>query len=95
MTPWFDCYYTNEFGDKEDGIGLMFYLAGTEYLKIEDVLVSSRLSGRIRLFSRSVPEDLMARRFIAFRKMEIADHQLLQSLNVWTEIISSIIARIQ
>ena len=55
MTPGFDCYYTNEFGDKEDGIRLVFYLAGTEYLKKGDVLVSSLLSGRIRPFSRSVP----------------------------------------
>ena len=54
-TPGFDCYYTNEFGDNEDGTGLVFYLAGTEYLKKEDVLVSSLLWRRIRAFSRSVP----------------------------------------
>ena len=70
----FDCYYTNEFGEK-DRMRLEFYLTRTEFLKIEDVMVKSPSIEVHPTISRVYSlEDLMARKFIALHnRMEGKD----------------------
>ncbi len=70
----FDCYYMNEFGEK-DRMRLEFYLTGTEFLKIEDVLVKSPfIETHPVIFRVYSLEDLMARKFLAlYNRMEGKD----------------------
>ncbi|MDO8724651.1 MAG: nucleotidyl transferase AbiEii/AbiGii toxin family protein [Candidatus Methanoperedens sp.] len=70
----FDCYYMNEFGDR-DRIRLEFYLTQTEFVKLEDVLVKSPfVETHPAIFKVYSLEDLMARKFIAlYRRMEGKD----------------------
>ena len=70
----FDCYYMNEFGDK-DRIRIEFYLTRTESLKVEDVLVKSPfIETHPTIFRIYSLEDLMARKFIAlYNRMEGKD----------------------
>jgi predicted nucleotidyltransferase component of viral defense system len=70
----FDCYYMNEFGDR-DRIRLEFYLTRTGFMKLEDVLVKSPfVETHPAIFKVYSLEDLMARKFIAlYRRMEGKD----------------------
>jgi len=70
----FDCYYMNEFGDK-DRIRIEFYLTRTEFLKAEDALVKSPfIETHPTIFKVYSLEDLMARKFIAlYNRMEGKD----------------------
>ncbi len=70
----FDCYYMNEFGDK-DRIRIEFYLTRTESLKVEDVLVKSPfIETHPTIFKVYSLEDLMARKFVAlYNRMEGKD----------------------
>ena len=70
----FDCFYINEFDDK-DRIRLEFYLTATEHLKIEDVMVKSPfIETHPTIFSVYSLEDLMARKFVAlYNRMEGKD----------------------
>ena len=70
----FDCFYMNEFGDR-DRIRLEFYLTRTEFMKLEDVLVKSPfVETHPAIFKVYSLEDLMARKFIAlYRRMEGKD----------------------
>ncbi|MBU4220143.1 MAG: nucleotidyl transferase AbiEii/AbiGii toxin family protein [Euryarchaeota archaeon] len=70
----FDCFYMNEFGDR-DRIRLEFYLTRTEFMKLEDVLVKSPfVETHPAIFKVYSMEDLMARKFIAlYRRMEGKD----------------------
>ncbi len=70
----FDCYYMNEFGDR-DRIRLEFYLTRTEFLKIEDVLVKSPfLETHPTIFKVYSLEDLMARKLVTlYNRMEGKD----------------------
>jgi len=70
----FDCYYMNEFGDK-DRIIIEFYLTRTEFLKVEDALVKSPfMETHPTIFKVYSLEDLMARKFIAlYNRMEGKD----------------------
>ena len=70
----FDCYYMNEFGEK-DRMRMEFYLTRTEFLKIEDVLVKSPfIETHPTIFRVYSLEDLMARKFIAlYNRMEGKD----------------------
>ncbi|MBU4076160.1 MAG: nucleotidyl transferase AbiEii/AbiGii toxin family protein [Euryarchaeota archaeon] len=74
MTLRFDCFYMNEFGDR-DRIRLEFYLTRTEFMKLEDVLVKSPfVETHPAIFKVYSMEDLMARKFIAlYRRMEGKD----------------------
>lgn len=70
----FDCYYMNEFGDK-DRVRIEFYLTRTESLKVEDALVKSPfIETHPTIFRIYSLEDLMARKFIAlYNRMEGKD----------------------
>lgn len=70
----FDCYYMNEFGDK-DRMRMEFYLTRTESLKVEDALVKSPfIETHPTIFKVYSLEDLMARKFIAlYNRMEGKD----------------------
>lgn len=70
----FDCYYMNEFGDR-DRIRLEFYLTGTGFLKLEDVLVKSPfVETHPTIFKVYSLEDLMARKLITlYNRMEGKD----------------------
>ncbi|PXF61269.1 MAG: hypothetical protein C4B59_04775 [Candidatus Methanogaster sp.] len=70
----FDCYYVNEFDDK-DRIRIEFYLTRTESLKVEDVLVKSHfIEAHPTIFKVYSLEDLMARKFVAlYNRMEGKD----------------------
>ncbi len=70
----FDCYYINEFDDK-DRIRLEFYLTATKHLKTEDVMVKSPfIETHPTIFSVYSLEDLMARKFVAlYNRMEGKD----------------------
>ena len=73
-TLGFDCYYMNEFGEK-DRMRLEFYLTRTEFLKIGDVLVKSPfIEAHPTIFRVYSLEDLMARKFVAlYNRMEGKD----------------------
>lgn len=70
----FDCYYMNEFGDK-DRIRIEFYLTRTESLEVEDALVKSPfIETHPTIFKVYSLEDLMARKFVAlYNRMEGKD----------------------
>lgn len=70
----FDCYYMNEFGEK-DRMRLEFYLTGTGFLKVEDVLVKSPfIETHPVIFRFNSLEDLMARKFVSlYNRMEGKD----------------------
>ena len=70
----FDCYYINEFGDK-DRIQVEFYLTRTESVKVEDTLVKSPfIETHPTIFKVYSLEDLIARKFVAlYNRMEGKD----------------------
>ncbi len=70
----FDCYYTNEF-DQRDRVQLEFYLTQTEALKKEDIIVKSPfIETHPVIFTVYSLEDLMARKFIAlYNRLEGKD----------------------
>jgi len=79
--PWilhrtlrFDCYYMNEL-DERDRIRLEFYLTGTRFLEVEEVLVKSPfIETHPSIFRVYSLEDLIARKFLAFyNRMEGKD----------------------
>lgn len=70
----FDCYYVNEFGDR-DRIRLEFYLTQVGFLKTEDVLVKSPfIETHPTIFKVYSLEDLVARKLITlYSRMEGKD----------------------
>lgn len=70
----FDCFYMNEFGDR-DRIRLEFYLTRTGFMKLEDVLLKSPfVETHPAIFKVYSLEDLMARKFITlYSRMEGKD----------------------
>ena len=70
----FDCYYINEFNDK-DRIRIEFYLTRTEFLHSENVLIQSPfIQTHPTIFNVYSLEDLMARKFVAlYNRMEGKD----------------------
>ncbi|CAD6494146.1 MAG: Nucleotidyl transferase AbiEii toxin, Type IV TAsystem [Candidatus Argoarchaeum ethanivorans] len=70
----FDCYYVNEF-EQRDRVILEFYLTQTEAIKTEEVLVKSPfIETHPTIFKVYSIEDLMARKFIAlYNRMEGKD----------------------
>jgi hypothetical protein len=70
----FDCYYMNEFGEK-DRIKIEFYLTRTESMEIEEVLVKSPfIETHPVIFKVYSLEDLIARKFITlYNRMEGKD----------------------
>lgn len=70
----FDCYYINEFNDK-DRIRIEFYFTRTEFLHSENVLIQSPfIQTHPTIFNVYSLEDLMARKFVAlYNRMEGKD----------------------
>ena len=70
----FDCYYLNEF-EQRDRVKLEFYLSQTEAVKTEEVLVKSPfIETHPVIFKVYSLEDLMARKFVTlYNRMEGKD----------------------